>query len=62
MKYKFTLGLILIIIFGYGVSFANNKQISVPIDKGIKVILLTPTGDTRAKTADSKDPLNKHAQ
>ena len=30
--------------------------------KGIKIILLTPTADKRAKLNDPKDPLNLHAQ
>jgi len=30
--------------------------------KGIKVILLTPTGDTRAKLDDDNDPINQHAR
>ena len=30
--------------------------------KGIPVILLTPTGDTRAKLDDPDDPLNQHAE
>jgi len=30
--------------------------------KGMKVILLTPTGDTRANPDDPQDPLNQHAQ
>jgi acyl-CoA thioesterase-1 len=31
-------------------------------EKGIKVILLTPTGDTRAKLDDENDPINQHAR
>jgi len=30
--------------------------------KGIKVILLTPTGDTRADLSNPEDPLNNHAR
>jgi lysophospholipase L1-like esterase len=30
--------------------------------RGIKVILLTPTGDMRANLDNPEDPLNKHAQ
>lgn len=30
--------------------------------QGIKIILLTPTGDTRSKMNDSNDPLNQHAE
>jgi len=31
-------------------------------EKGVKVILLTPTGDTGAKLDDENDPLNQHAR
>ena len=36
-------------------------MITNAVQKGIKVILLTPTPDTRARLEDESDPLNQHA-
>lgn len=37
-------------------------MINAALEKGIKVILLTPTGDSRSKLDDVNDPLNQHAE
>jgi len=43
----------------------TRKNLNTMIDqaqaKGVRVILLTPTGDTTAKLADANDPLNQQA-
>lgn len=41
---------------------AWSNMINAAQGQGIKVILLTPTGDLSAKLNDQKDPLNQHAQ
>ena len=41
---------------------AWTKMIKAAKAKGIKVLLLTPTADKRAKLTDPLDPLNRHAE
>jgi len=50
---------------GIGLERARTAWLSMIADakaEGIKVILLTPTGDTRSDLNDPQDPLNQHAQ